>query len=142
VKGTYAKEACNRINSKLAIVDREYVIKELSHKLYGVKQKYFNYGRSFTSKYFVTHYFIGFESILDWSDSGHGGKELSSSMWAISYPKIYSRPATQAVLSTFSAKLTNTQPSTKFDGAICKKHEGKRILNNFFRAKSMDKLIL
>jgi hypothetical protein len=142
VKGTDAKEACNRINSKLAIVDREYVIKELSHKLYSVKQKYSYFGIFFTSKAFVTHYFIGFESILDWSDSGHGGKELSSNMWAIGYPKIYSGPAIQAVLSTFSAKLTNTQPSTKYDGAICKKYEGKRILNNFFRARSMDKLIL
>jgi hypothetical protein len=112
VIGTDAKEACKKINSKLAIVDREYVKKELSNKLDGLMRKLYIY-------------FIGFESILDWSD--FGGKQISSSMWDIGFPKRYSTPGSQVVLSTVSAKLTNTDPRQKIDGAICQKYEGKHL---------------
>jgi hypothetical protein len=109
VKGTDAKEACNRINSKLAIVDREYVKKELSKKLDSLNSLY---------------YFIGFEPIQDWPDIG---KQINSSMWAEGFPKQYASSVTHAVLLTSSAKLNNVLPSEKFDGAVCQKHECKHL---------------
>jgi hypothetical protein len=112
VKGTDAKEACNRINSKLAIVDREYVKKELSKKLESLRP-------------FKDNYFIGFEPIQDWPDNE--GKQINSSMWAEGFPKRYAISVTHAVLLTFSAKLTNILPSEKFDGAVCQKHECKHL---------------
>jgi hypothetical protein len=112
VKGTDAKETCNRINSKLAIVDREYVNNELSHKLESLRP-------------FKDNYFIGFESIQDWPDKE--GKQINSSMWAKGFPKHYASSLTHAVLLTSSAKLNNFLLSKKFDGAVCQKHECKHL---------------
>jgi hypothetical protein len=113
VRGTYANEACKRINSKLAVVDREYVKKELSHKLDRLKTN-------------TLQFFIGFESIQDWSS--YGNKQITSGMWAQGYPKRNGTDTQHAVLLTSSAKLANDRLSYTFaDGAICQKHECKYI---------------
>jgi hypothetical protein len=112
VRGTYAKEACKRINSTLAVVDREYIKKELSHKLDSLKTN-------------TLQFFIGFESIQDWSS--YGGKQITSGMWAQGYPKRYGTYTPHVVLLTSSAKLANGLSSYTFDGAICQKHERKHI---------------